>query len=184
MDKQIIALLEARDEQALAFIREQYGKLCETVACRMLGNRQDAEECVSDMLLDVWRGETLPEPEGLRGYLVMLVRRRAIDRLKAQNAEKRGGTQFSLALDELAEILPAAEQVEQTVELRELTAALTAFLHTLPPDTKRIFMQRYYLSESIDEIAAQNGMSRSAVKMSLHRTRKKLRDHLRKEGLL
>ena len=155
MDKQIIALLKARDEQALAFIREQYGKLCETVACRMLGNRQDAEECVSDMLLDVWRGETLPEPEGLRGYLVMLVRRRAIDRLKAQNAEKRGGTQFSLALDELAEILPAAEQVEQTVELRELTAALTAFLNTLPLDTKRIFMQRYYLSESMDEIAEQ-----------------------------
>ncbi len=54
----------------------------------------------------------------------------------------------------------------------------------MKPETKHLFLQRYYMAESVQTIAASNHMSESAVKAALFRTRKKLREHLRKEGLL
>ena len=183
-DSQIISLLEARDEQALQRIREQYGALCFQIAYRMTGSREDAEECLSDLLLDVWNTIPPQRPENLRAYLTSLAGREAIRRYEHTHRQKRGGTQLAACLDELAEILPAPEQVEQTVERRELTAALTAWLRTLSAQQQRLFMQRYYLSESVQAIAQQNDMRESAVKMALLRLRRKLKEHLRKEGLL
>lgn len=74
--------------------------------------------------------------------------------------------------------------MEREIEQRELTEALTAWLRTLPPDHRRMFMQRYYLSEPVQQIAEQNQMGVSAVKMTLLRLRKKLKEYLRKEELL
>ncbi len=73
------------------------------------------------------------------------------------------------------------DSVEDAVEQRELNRRVNAFLDGLPADARRIFMQRYYLSLPVLEIARQNGMTVSAVKMSLMRTRNKLKDCL-KEG--
>lgn len=184
MDSQIIALLSARDESALAMIRERYGTLCEMLAMRLLGSREDAEECVSDMLLSVWNSNAVLRAETLRAYLVSLVRRAAMDKLKARTRKKRGGKQFALALDELAEILPSGEHVEQEIEQKELSAALTAWIGTLPNDSRCLFIARYYLSESVQEIAQKYGMTAGAVKMSLLRTREKLKAYLKQEGYL
>lgn len=184
MDSQITALLSARDEKALQLLRDTYGGFCHSLAFQIIGNHQDAEECVNDTLLAVWNSSATVRADTLRGYLAALVRRTAIDRLKAQTAQKRGGTHFAAALDELADILPSDDQVERQIEQRELTEALTAFLRTLPQDAMRIFMQRYYLSRPVQEIAEKNNMGKSAVKMSLMRTRNKLKDYLQKEGLL
>ena len=184
MDSQIIALLQKRDETALEQLRAAYGGLCFRIAEQMLGNRQDAEECVSDMLLAVWNSVPPQEPLSLEAYAVTLVRRAAMGKLKAQNSLKRGGRAYTETLDELADILPAGDNVERTAELRELTAALTKWLRTLEPLPQQIFMQRYYLSEPVGAIASRTGMRVSAVKMTLHRTRKKLKAFLREEGLL
>ncbi len=183
-DRQIIALLQKRDEQALKIIKEQYGIMCFQTAYRITGNREDAEECVNDMLVAVW--DSIPPliPDNLRGYLASLVSRKAIDKYERVHRKKRGGTQFTSALDELAEIIPSSESVETEVEQREITAALTTFLRTLSPDRRRIFMQRYFYSESVQSIAQMNHMSTDAVKMMLMRMRNKLKDYLRKEGLL
>lgn len=184
MDSQIIAMLQNRDEGALSEIRRIYGALCGKLAYRILGSQQDAEECVSDMLLAVWNSRQPVSPQELKAYLVSLTRHSAMDKLKTRTRLKRGGKQFALALDELAEILPSAEQVEQLAEQHELTAALTDWLRSQPQQIRRIFLQRYYLSASVQEIAAQNGMSVSAVKMTLLRTRKKLKAYLETEELL
>ena len=184
MDSQIITLLQKRDETALEQLRTAYGGLCFRIAEQMLGSRQDAEECVSDMLLAVWNSVPPHEPVSLEAYVVTLVRRAAMGKLKAQSSIKRGGREYTLALDELADILPAGDDVERTADLRELTAVLTKWLRTLEPLPQRIFMQRYYLSEPVGAIAERNGIGVSAVKMTLHRTRKKLRAFLREEGVL
>lgn len=183
-ESRIIARLNARDEQILHEIRETYGKLCGALAFRMLGNREDAEECVNDMLLSVWNSIPPNLPVSLEAYLVTLVRRAAIDRLRTEHRQKRGGTQFAQALDELAEVLPANDSVESEIEQRELNRALREFLETLTPEPRHIFMQRYFMSMPLQEIASANGMNLSAVKMSLSRTRKKLRDYLEKGGFL
>lgn len=185
MEQEIARLLMQRDERALAEIRSAYGALCIGLAERMLGSSEDAEECFSDVLLAVWNSSDPVRPEGLRNYLAALTRRRAIDMLRARGRQKRAGTQFAAALDELAEILPAQDSdVEEALMQRELTDALTAWLRTLPPDTMRMFMQRYYLSEPVSVIAEKNGLRVSAVKMRLLRARRDLQDYLRKEELL
>ena len=175
-DSRIIALLQKRDEQALKIIREQYGTMCYQMAYRITGNREDAEECVN----------TIPplHPEKLVPYLASLVSRKAISKYKFMHSQKRGGTQFSSALDELADILPSGECVENQIEQREITAALTQFLRQIPPDHRRIFMQRYFYSDSVQTIAQTNQMSADAVKMLLMRIRNKLKDYMRKERLL
>ena len=184
MDSQIIAMLQNRDEQALHEIRKAYGPLCGRLAYRILGSQQDAEECVSDMLLAVWNSRQQIAPQDLKAYLVSLVRHAAMDKLKTRTRQKRGGKLFAVALDELAEILPSGEQVEQQTEQRELAAALTEWLRSLPPQTRTVFLQRYYLSASVQEIAERNNMSVSAVKMTLLRARKKLKAYLEKEEYL
>ena len=183
-DSNIISLLQKRDEQALEHIRAQYGALCYQIAYRMTGSRQDAEEVLNDLLLSVWDSIPPNEPNNLRAYLTALTGRIAINKYEHTHRLKRGGTQLTEALDELSEIIPSDTHVELEIEQRELTEALTAWLRTLPPDHRRMFMQRYYLSEPVQQIAEQNQMGVSAVKMTLLRQRKKLKEHLRKEELL
>ena len=180
----ILALLQKRDEAALEQIRNGYGKLCGRIAFEILGNREDAEECVSDMLMKVWQSIPPNHPDSLRAYLVTLIRHLAIDRYHMQTAQKRGGTQFDDALDELRDTLASDENISAAVERRELTGAIERFLETLSLKTRKVFMRRYYMAESVREIAVQYHMSESAVKISLMRTRSKLNQFLKKEGFL
>ncbi|MBR5405456.1 MAG: RNA polymerase sigma factor [Oscillospiraceae bacterium] len=182
-DDEIILLLQQRNEEGIRRIRDTYGKLCEGIAYRILGGREDAEECVNDVLLTVWNSIPPKVPEHLQAYLITLAQRGAINRLKAAGRQKRGGTYFAQALDELAEVLPSDGYVESEVEQRELARAVNNFLDGLAPDVRRVFMQRYYLSLPLRDIAEENGMNLSSVKMSLLRTRKKLKAYLKEEGL-
>ena len=183
-DTEIIALLQKRDEAALEMIRSGYGALCRQLAYRITGSKEDAEECVSDTLLEVWRSIPPNVPVNLRAYLLSLTRRNAINRLQHERRLKRGGTQFAAALDEIAEIIPAAGTVETELEQRELLEKTAALLRTLPDREKAIFMQRYYLAAPVRAIAQQFGITQNAVKLSLRRTRKKLKEYFVKEGLL
>lgn len=183
-DSMILSLLQKRDESALQQIRNDYGKLCGKIAEGILGCREDSEECISDMLMKVW--QTIPPlyPVSLRAYLITLIRHLAIDRYHAQTAQKRGGTVFCEALDELQETLASNENVSAAVEKRELTRAVERFLDTLQPQTRKVFLRRYYMADSVRDIASHCGMSVSAVKISLMRTRNKLNHFLKEEGFL
>ncbi|MBP0974498.1 MAG: sigma-70 family RNA polymerase sigma factor [Oscillospiraceae bacterium] len=183
-DSRIIALLQMRDEEALQIIKQQYAGLCFQIAHRITGNPEDAEECVNDMLLSVWNTIPPNKPENLRAYLAALTTKNAVNRFKASHRKKRGGEQFLSALDELSEVIPSTDSVEKQFDQRELTAALNAWLLTLQKKQQRLFMQRYLMSESLQRIADQNDMTVSALSMLLQRLRNKLKDYLRKEGLL
>ena len=183
-DDRIIALLQRRDEQALAGIRSKYGGLCFRIARQMLDSAEDAEECVSEMLLAVWNSVPPNQPRNLEAYLVTLLRRAATDRLRAQHRVKRGGTRLAQTLDELAEVIPANETVESEVDLRALTASLRRFLDALPEQSARLFLERYYLSQSAKAIAEAHQMTVGAVDVQLCRIRKKLKKHLKQEGFL
>ena len=183
-DESIIRRLNSRDESALQDIRRMYGTLCFRMAYRILENREDADECVNDMLLSVWNSIPPKLPTSLQAYLISLVRHAAINKVKHEHAKKRGNSDFSIALDELADILPSGEQVEATVERREMLLALRTFLQSLNPKLRHLFMQRYYMAESIQHIAELNQMNENTVKSKLSRIRRELLEYLRKEGLL
>lgn len=183
-DEQIIALLQKRDEQALAEIRTAYGRLCFSVAEQMLGSAEDAEECVNEMLLAVWNSIPPHVPYNLKNYLVTLLRRAATDQLRRNTRLKRGGNQVTQTLDELAEVIPSKETVEAAVDRRALTAALRQFLDALPEQSRQMFLERYYFAKPVQVIAETHQMRVSAVSVQLHRIRKKLKKHLEKEGFV
>lgn len=183
-DKRILLMLNNRDEQALKESMVLYGALCRSVARDILGNDEDAEECINDALLTVWNAIPPAHPDNYRAYLLKIVRNEALNRYKASHREKRGNGQMIQTLDELAEIFPAADNIEKEIEQRELLAAITGFLEQLPQKQRDLFVRRYWSATAIAELADTFGMTESHVKVTLMRLRKKLQNHLRKEGLL
>ena len=180
-DNEIIELFFARDERALAECRDRCGAYMRSAARRILGPGGDFEEAENRAYLGAW--ETIPprRPESLVSYLVRLCRRRAIDMLRTQTRQKRGGGVYAETLDELEGVLsvPSAEEEFDKLLLRD---SLERFLAGLPDKTRRIFMQRYWWLRTVAEIADDLSMSESAVKMQLMRARQGLKEHLKKDG--
>lgn len=87
-------------------------------------------------------------------------------------------------LEELAECVSGRSDPGRAVEETELAREVNSFLRNLPERACSVFLRRYWYAEPLADIAARYGMSEAAVKTSLFRTRQKLRDYLKKEGLL
>ena len=183
-DQEIVALFWRRDERAVAAAREKYGAYLLRVAMGILPRRQDGEECVNDAYLGAWNSIPPQRPAVLQTYLGKLTRRIAIDRCRRNTAEKRGGGEVALSIDELAECLPDRSTVEEAVELRCITAALDVFLGTLSREKRRAFVLRYWYALPVREVAEILGFSETKTANLLSRTRRSLREHLEKEGLL
>ena len=183
-DKRILLMLNNRDEQALTATAAKYGALCRSVALDILGNEQDAEECINDALLAIWNAIPPAQPENYRAYLLKILRNIALDRYKAKQRDKRGSGQYADALDELAEILPGTQNTEDTVEQREMLEAVSRFLETLPKTQSDLFVRRYWRFSSFEDLAHDYGMTVNHVRVTLTRLRKRLQKYLRKEGLL
>ena len=106
-DTQIIDLYWARSEEAIAATSAAYGGYCSTIAWNILQNREDTEECLSDTWHRAWRSIPPERPNPLRVWLGKITRNLALDRWRAARADKRGGGQTQLLLDELEHFLPA-----------------------------------------------------------------------------
>ncbi len=183
-DTQIVILYNQRDESAIAETSKSYGTACKRMAGRILTNAQDIEECVNDAYLQAWNSIPPENPQNLGAYLVTITRNIALNMLKYNNRQKRGGGQITEMLDELYDCIHTPEDIEESVDERLLTQALDNFLYTLTYDSRTVFVQRYIAMLSINEIAEQYNFSESKVKSILMRTRKKLRKYLKQEGWL
>lgn len=181
-DDEIIRLLEARQEQAVEALSKEYGGYCQQIAFRLTGQAEDAEEIVNDVWLRVWESVPPLRPDSLRHYLAKLTRNLAFDRFRRQNAAKRGGQELPLVLEELENCLSAGETPESALSAKELGAAIDRFLDTQPTRSQDIFLRRYFYSESVPEIAARYGMREDNVRLTLSRTRTKLKQFLIKGG--
>lgn len=182
-DRQIIELFWERSEDAISQTEQKHGRFCRSIAYNILHNDEDSEECVSDTYLKAWDEMPPKRPEKLRAFLGRITRNISLHRYEYKYAQKRGGGEIALALDELGECIPSAENVENTVEDAELAARLNRFLAALAPQSRIIFVRRYWYLYSIKEIAAQLGVSESKVKTTLFRTRNALRTLLEKEDI-
>lgn len=183
-DSEIVKLFLARDETAIAALRDSYGARALRVGLDITGSEQDAEECVADACLALWNAIPPARPQYLGAYFAAAVRNHALMRVRAGSAQRRGGTGYDAALDELSELLPGPDTPERQLEARELAAGINSFLSTLGRDERIIFLRRYWLASPLAEIARDLGCSTARVKSSLHRSREKLKRHLKEEGLI
>ena len=180
-DSKIIELFFARNEAAIRHTDEAYGRRLYHLADNILHNGQDAEESVSDTYMRAW--ETIPphSPKYFFAYIAKICRHFALDRLDWKNAAKRKAEVVSLT-QEMEACIPGTER-DRELSGQELGMILDAFLRTLTPENRMVFMRRYWYVDTIAEIAARYGISESAVQMRLNRTRAKLCTYLEKEGI-
>ena len=174
--KRILALYFARDEHAIAETDRVYGKFCMGISEGILGNRSDAEECVSDTYLKVWNTVPPKEPPSLKQYLAKIVRNLSIDRYR-QNRAARKHMDFEIALHELSECLPAEEESQG-----EVIALMETFLRGEDSLSCKLFMGRYWHACSVKELSKHYGLTPNAVTKRLTRTREKLRGYLTERG--
>ncbi len=180
-DGQIIELYWQRSEEAIVQSRLKYGAYCRAVALAILTAREDAEECVSDTWLAAWNAIPPKRPAVLRTFLGRLTRNLSLNRQLHNAAQKRGGGEVTIALEELKECA-GGETAETMLEAAELGRVIDSFLRTLPEIECSLFLRRYWYLDSVDAIALRFGLRSGAVKTRLSRTRSKLRRYLRKEG--
>ena len=182
-DSQIIALYFQRDECAIDETARKYGKYCFSIAHNILGNREDAEEAVSDTYLGAWATIPPHKPVVLSTFLGKIARRTALKRWEKNRTRKRGGGELPLALEELSEFLSDGNTLETAIETAELTQLLNEFLRRLLKTERTVFVCRYWYLDPIADIAKRFGFSQSKVKSMLARTRKKLATSLQREGI-
>ena len=180
-DSAIIQLYWDRDEAAIRETEKAYGKRLQGLSQHILDSREDARECVNDTYLKTW--ETIPpqRPSFFFGFLSKICRYISFGRLDWNNAAKRRADLIALT-EELERCIPD-RRVQDQVEARELGRTLSAFIATLPHDSRLIFLRRYWHLDTTEEIAKNYGFSVSKVKTQLHRTRAKLYTYLEQEGI-
>lgn len=180
-DSRIVELYFARDEQAIAATSAKYNNYCMNIAMNILHNNEDSEECVNDALLAAWNSIPPHRPEKLSVFLGKLTRNISINRHKSLHAQRRGGDEFALSLEELDECIEDSRSLGEDPE--ELGRTISDYLYTQSKEMRQVFVRRYFHSESISNIAERFEMSESKVKSILHRMRIGLRDHLTEHGI-
>ena len=185
-DYEILDLFFQRSEKAIEEARIKYGRRLFRSAMNILDNNQDAEECVSDTLFKAWEAIPPKRPTMLGAYLAKICRNLALNKWKAKGAQRRGGGEVELMLSELEDCIPSTPiyEPEQVYEASLVTEAINIYLASLKQTARIVFVLRYFHGESIEGIGKRFDMSESKVKSMLFRTRKKLSDHLQKEGVI
>lgn len=180
-DSQIIDLYWVRDEQAISQTHQKYGSRLYALSYRILGSREDSEECVSDTYLKAW--DTIPpqRPSFFLAYLSKICRFLSLGKLDWNTAAKRTADMEALS-SELALCIPGRSP-EADLEAEEVGRLITRFLDSQSQESRLIFMRRYWFADAIADIARRYGISESKVKTRLHRTREKLKEFLEKEGI-
>ena len=183
-DCQIIELYWQKNADAIAETSRKYGDYCFTIADHILHSAEDSEECVNDTWLHAWNAIPPQRPNRFRMFLAKITRGLSVNRFNARRAEKRGGGEIVLVLDELEDCLAGGADVEAAYEAKELEECIRRFVRGLPERDGNVFVRRYFFTEPVAVIARRYGLTENNVAVILSRARKKLKLRLVEEGYL
>lgn len=181
-DEEIIALFWERNEQAIRETDSKYGRYLYAIAYNILHDTLDCEECLNDTYHGTWNQIPPTRPRVLGAFLSRIMRNIAVDKFRANTAQKRIPSEYVVALEELDDCVASDEDVEKSYDLRRMIAILNEFLEGLSARRVYMFVCRYYYSDPIADIAKSLGIKPSTVSSELSAMRRKLREALEKEG--
>lgn len=181
-DHSIIQLYWDRNDQAIQATSQQYGHYCKSIARNILNNEEDAEECVNDTYLSAWNAMPHHWPQHLAAFLGRITRNLSFNKYKHNHAEKRGGGEIALVLNELTDCVSDADDVEGAIDRQELVRAINAFVKSLPAHKRNLFVRRYWYADPLSEIAKDYEKSPGTLSKTLERTRKQLKAYLTERG--
>lgn len=145
------------------------------VAFRLVGQAQDAEDIVQDIMIRIWeQQQPLDTYNNIEAYLMTLVRNRSLDRLKYNKLRRGGEAQTDVASSELTP--------DRTLERAESHQHVQRMVRSLPDNQREILILRDFVGYSYQDIAEITGMDLNRVKVGIHRARKALKGLLSKDN--
>jgi RNA polymerase sigma-70 factor, ECF subfamily len=174
-DLQVLQRIAAGESSALGELYDQYGSHAYSLALRIVGNAGDAEEIVQDVFLHVWRQAEKYDPARatVTGWILMLTRSRAIDRLRARKSRP------PLETRDLDWGQQPADNQEVTVITHEAATRVKAELATLPDAMRTAIELAYFDGLTHSEIAEQLREPLGTVKTRLRAALIRLRASLK-----
>ena len=181
-DSKIVELFLRRDENAIRYTREKYGRRLRDLSYGVVRDAQAAEGCENDTYLAAWNAIPPHAPcDYLYAFLARIARRISLNCCRDRKRLKRSAHICQLSA-ELAQCIPAPDDVERRIDEKLLLDAINGFLAGLDAERRNIFIRRYWYLDSIADIARRYYLSESKVKTTLFRCRRQLRARLEKEG--
>lgn len=182
-DADLLRRMGARDEAALAVLYDRYAGLVFTVALRIVGDRELAQEVMQDAFLRCWdAAQTFDANRGpAGGWLLRIARNRAIDLLRSRQHQARLRESVPLPEPGQPDMLGEADATEEIITRQAVGAALK----TLPEAQRRVVELAFYGGLSQSEIATllgePLGTVKSRTRAAMERLRGTLRPHFRHE---
>jgi len=173
-DEDLVARVEAGDADAFEVIYDRHSRVAYSLAFRLLGDRQAAEDLVQDAFLSAWRSAQAYSPArgSVRTWLLSILHNRGIDRLRTLSAMTR--RQEALEQMELRRP-PAADAAEEGME-RVMADTVRRELGTLPQEQVEVLTLAYYGGFTHQEIAEllqlPLGTVKSRMRLGLERLRR------------
>jgi RNA polymerase sigma-70 factor, ECF subfamily len=174
-DRDLMSRVAARDGTAFARLFEIHGATTLGLLLRILGRRSEAEEVLQEVFLQVWmQADRYDEVRSTpRGWILMLARSRALDRLRRRDSTRR---REEAAGEEAGEAIPpvGTERLETLERKRQVTSALGA----LSPEQRRCIELAFYEGLTHTQIAerleAPLGTVKSRILLGMNKLRQAL----------
>jgi RNA polymerase sigma-70 factor (ECF subfamily) len=165
-DEALMAAIAQRNEDAFGQLYDRYSSTLYAVGLRILRRPYDAQALLSDVFWEVWHqaGRYNPNRGSARTYLVMLVRSRAIDRLRAESGRQSSETEFSQGREhQVAEWQQDEDPAKLAIDDENSRLVATAF-EELSDAQRQALRLAYFDGLTHREIAAQLGAPLGSVK--------------------
>lgn len=174
-DAGLVSALASGDRRALADLYDRHAPWMLGQAHHILGNRRDAEDLVHDVFLEVWRKAASYQPEraGVRTWLRVKLRSRAVDRIRSRELARRHGVRRLLEDDDPVDPDSASDLLRCVDRGRALEA-----LASLPESQRRVIEMSYLEGVAAGEIARRCGLPLGTVKSRMSRGLALLRERL------
>lgn len=174
-DEAVVALISRSDEAALAELYDRYGGAAYALARRVVRDPDLAEDVVQEAFLSIWRdaGRFVPERARASAWLLTLVHRRAVDRVRSEQRRRAEPLDEASALERGREG-SAADAAWLRLERERVQAALAR----LPDQQRELLELAYYGGFTQSQLAERLGRPLGTVKSQMFAALARLRDLL------
>ena len=182
-DDQIIDMYWERNPDAIQKTEQKYGPLLRKVAYNVLFDDLDCEECKNDTYLRIWNSIPTTKPTAFSAFITHITRCIAIDRYKTKHSKKLIPSHLIAPIEELKQLASNDLSLEDAYDAKVVGALITEYLRGLDDRQKYIFMDRYYMAEPVEKIAADLSISVRTTYREIDKLKQGLREYLEKNGV-
>jgi RNA polymerase sigma-70 factor (ECF subfamily) len=173
-DEDLISFVGQGDAEAFTTLYDRHSRAAFSLAYRMMGERQAAEDLAQDAFLKVWRSASSYRAErgSVRTWILSIVHNRGIDQIRSYASRRRTQDKIeaSAPRSQPSEAFAQTWRNSQRDQIREA-------LNTLPPEQLKILELAYFSGYTHVEISDLLSLPLGTVKSRMRLGLKKIRDY-------